>query len=70
MKDNYFDAMPYKFEFTSEEVTRLVSAVILAQVDDEQFIKQYSEENPELCAKLQNKLRIYAELLQKLRHPV
>jgi hypothetical protein len=69
MSDNYFDAKPYKFEFTSEEVTKLVSAVIVAQVDDESFIKQYSEENPELCAKLQNNLRVYAELLKKLRHP-
>ena len=69
MTDNYFDAMHYKFEFTSEEVTKLVSAVIIAQVDDEQFIKLYSEENPELCAKLQNNLRIYAELLKKLRKP-
>lgn len=69
MKDNYFEAMPYKFEFTSEEVTKLVSAVIVAQVDDEQFIKQFSEENPELCGKLQNNLRIYAEILKKLRKP-
>jgi len=69
MSDNYFDTMPYKFEFTSEEVTKLVSAVFVAQVDDEQFIKQFSDENPELCAELQNNLRIYAELLKKLRHP-
>lgn len=69
MKDNYFEAMHYKFEFTFKEVAELVCAVIAAQVDDEQFITQYSEENPELCAKLQNKLHIYAELLEKLRHP-
>ena len=69
MKDNYFDAMPFKFEFTSEEVANLVGAVITAQVKDEQFIKEYSEENPELCAKLQNILRVYEELLKKLRHP-
>ena len=68
MKDNYFDAMPYKFEFTSEEVTKLVSAVIMAQVDDEQFIKNYPD-NKDLIGNLKKEIDMFQSILDKLRHP-
>lgn len=68
MKDNYFDAMPYKFEFTSEEVNKLVVAVVMAQVDDERFIKEYPE-NKELVGNLKKELDMFQAILDKLRHP-
>ena len=68
MSDNYFDAMPYKFEFTSEEVNKLVVAVVLAQVDDERFIKEYPD-NKELVGNLKKELDMFQTILDKLRHP-
>lgn len=68
MSDNYFDAMPYKFEFTSEEVTKLVSAAIRAQVENEQFIKNYAD-NKELINHLEKEIDMYQSILDKLRHP-
>lgn len=68
MRDNYFDAMPYKFEFTSEEVNKLVVAVVMAQVDDERFIKEYPD-NKELVGNLKKELDMFQAILDKLRHP-
>lgn len=68
MSDNYFDVMPYKFEFTSEEVIKLVSAVIMAQVDDEQFIKNYPD-NKELIGNLKKEIDMFQSILDKLSHP-
>ena len=66
MKDNYFDVMTFKLEFTPEEVTKLVSAVILAQVDDEQFIKNYPDDK-ELIGNLKKEIDMYQAILDKLR---
>jgi len=68
MRDNYFDVMPYKFEFTSEEVNKLVVAVVMAQVDDERFIKEYPD-NKELVGNLKKELDMFQAILDKLRHP-
>lgn len=66
MKDNYFDDMTFKLEFTPEEVTKLVSAVIFSKVDDEQFIKNYSDDK-ELIGKLKKEIDMYQTILDKLR---
>lgn len=66
MEDNYFDKMTFKLEFTPEELTKLISAVILAQVDDESFIKNYPDDK-ELIGKLKKEIDIYHSILDKLR---
>lgn len=66
--DNYFEEMTYKFEFTLKEVSMLVSAVIHAQVDDEQFIKNYPE-NKELVENLEKEKDMLQAILDKLRDP-
>ena len=66
MTDNYFDKMTFKLEFTPEEVTKLVSAVIFAQVDGQQFIKNYPDDK-ELIGKLKKEIDMYQTILDKLR---
>ena len=66
MSDNYFDDMTFKLEFTSKEVTRLVSAIILAKVDDEQYIKNYPDDK-ELIGNLKKEIDMYQAILDKLR---
>lgn len=56
----------YRFEFTSEELTRLVSAILREKISNEQFIKDYGDypETTEIC--LRNIQQCEA-LLDKLR---
>ena len=56
----------YRFEFTSRQVTLLMSSVIIAQVQDEQFVKNYPE-NTELVASLTETIKEYEALRDKLR---
>ena len=56
----------YKFEFTAREVSLLMSAVIAAQVEDEQYVKNYPE-NAELAASLKETIIEYGALRDKLR---
>lgn len=58
----------YRFEFTSEEVTELVAAVIKSQVDDELFIKNYPD-NKELIGSLKREIDRLQNILDKLRNP-
>ena len=66
MSDNYFDKMTFKLEFTPEEVTKLIWAVILSKLDDEQYIKNYPNDK-ELIEKLNKELDVYETILVKLR---
>ena len=56
----------YRFEFTSEELTRLVSAILREKISNEQFIKAFPDdpETTEIC--LRNILQCDV-LLNKLR---
>ena len=56
----------YRFEFTSEELTRLVSAILREKISNEEFIKNYPDnlETTEICSR--NILQCEA-LLVKLR---
>lgn len=68
MKDNYFDAMPYKFEFTLEEVDKLVLAIARAIVNDERYIKAFKDDK-ELVGDLKKEIDIFQAILDKLRRP-
>lgn len=56
----------YRFEFTTRELSLLMAGIITAQVEDEEFVKNYPE-NAELVASLKETIKEWEALRVKLR---
>lgn len=66
VKTSYEDVN--RFEFTCAEVCSLVAALVMAQYDNEQYLKTFGK-----CGELSDSLKkqnaIFTAILNKLRHP-
>ncbi len=56
----------YRFEFTAREVSLLMAGVITAQIEDEEFVKNYPE-NTELVESLKGTIQEWEALRVKIR---
>ena len=56
----------YRYEFTAKEINDLTVGLVTAKVDNESFIKDFSDET-DLVETLKADIRRYDALLDKLR---